>query len=192
MEVQGIRHGRRPPGVKVSTLRHHYDREQTARLARSAVADIAPEELELFDQTAEAFFARPVPRRAVTVQDPVGMGLETVVGVLSGVALAVATSVLQQVAGQMADRTTNWFRFGRRREAQPVPELEPVSGAHLSKLRELAQKRGMDLGLSADRANLLADALVGGLAHNAQGSAEERGGGHGIPRGGSADPGTGQ
>ncbi|MER5850715.1 hypothetical protein ABT126_27740 [Streptomyces sp. NPDC002012] len=173
-------------------LRHHYDREQTARVARSAVADIAPEELELFDETAEAFFARPVPRRAVTLQDPVGMGLETVVGVLSGVALAVTTSVLQHIAVQTTDRTANWFRFGRRRQARSVPDLEPVPDAHLGKLRELAQKRGMELGLSAERAELLADALVGGLARSAQDSGEEQGGGHSTLREGSADPGTGQ
>jgi hypothetical protein len=174
-------------------LRHHHDREHTARLARSAVADIAPEELELFDQTAEAFFARPVPRRLVTLQDPVGMGLETVVGVLSGVALAVATSVLQHIAVQTADRTTNrWFRFGRRREAQSIPDLDALSDAHLGKLRELAQKRGVELGLPAERAELLADALIGGLAWSARNSGEERGDGHGTLPGGSADPGRGQ
>ncbi|MCX5199363.1 hypothetical protein OOK31_36755 [Streptomyces sp. NBC_00249] len=191
---EGSRHGRRPPGAEVSVLRHHHDREQTARLARSAVADLAPEELELFEQTAEAFFARPVPRRAVTVQDPVGMGLETVVGVLSGVALAVTTSVLQHVAVQTADRTRNMFRFRRRREAVqsvPDPDPEPVSGAQLGKLRELAQKRGMELGLSAERAELLADALVGGLTRSAQDGGGDRDGGHGTRPAGAADPGTG-
>ncbi|MFD6182957.1 hypothetical protein [Streptomyces goshikiensis] len=174
-------------------LRHYHDREQTVRLARSAVADTAPEELELFDQTAEAFFARPVPRRAVTAQDPVGMGLETVVGVLSGVALAVTTSVLQHVAVQTADRTRNMFRFRRRREsARPAPNPEPASAAQWGTLRELAQKRGMELGLSAERAELLADALVGGLARSTQDSAGEQEGGRGAPPEGAADPGTGE
>ncbi|MFD6231333.1 hypothetical protein ACFWFZ_31405 [Streptomyces sp. NPDC060232] len=177
----------------MSVLRHHHDRERTARLARSAVADIAPDELELFDQTAQAFFARPVPRRAVTLQDPAGMGLESVVGVLSGVALAVATSVLQHIAVQTADRTRSVFRLGRRREAAPsAPNPEPVSVTRLGELRELARKRGMELGLSADRAELLADALVGGLALSAQDGDEERGGGNGALPAGSADPGTGE
>ncbi|MFF5705241.1 hypothetical protein ACFY7H_22480 [Streptomyces sp. NPDC012794] len=177
----------------MSVLRHHHDREETARLARSAVAEIAPEELELFDQTARAFFAQPVPHRAATARDPIGMGLETVVGVLSGVALAVTTSVLQHVAVQAADRTRNRFRFGRRRQAAPsAPDPEPLSDAHVGRLRELARKRGVELGLTPDRAELLADALVGGLARNAQESAAERADGRGALPGGAADPGTGE
>ncbi|MFF1508888.1 hypothetical protein [Streptomyces sp. NPDC058326] len=98
---------------------------RAAALARRAVTEIAPDELALFDETAAAYFARPPgPSRAAgshPVREPLGMGIEIVGELLTGVALAVSVEVLRQLstdAGQaLAERSTPRLRrlFRRNR-----------------------------------------------------------------------------
>ncbi|MGW4161219.1 hypothetical protein [Streptomyces sp. NPDC004788] len=149
----------------------------TTVLARAAVARLAPDELALFEETAAAYFARPAAGRTARAgtgaprTEPLGMGIEMAVDLVTGAALAVSAEVAHQLctdAGRaVAERTRPWLSRLRRRPAppaeepaEPLPELDPAA---LARIHALALTRARTLGLPDDRAALLADAIVGAL-----------------------------
>ena len=152
------------------------DEELVRELARTILAQAAPEELVLFDETAADYFADPQavldPRRR---DEAVGFGLD--LALLTPYVLAVASPVLaflvQTVAGVVKEEAQplvrRWvkrlFRSGAdaaepSAAAEPVPALTPEQ---TTRVRDIARARAVDLGLPEEQARLLADSVVGGL-----------------------------
>ncbi|MFK0256348.1 hypothetical protein [Streptomyces sp. NPDC090445] len=149
-------------------------------LARKAVAEIAPDELILFEETSTAFLAS---RRAVTQRrrgrEPLGMGVEIVGELLTGVALAVAVEVVRHAAVSAAGlvgararpRLARWFRRrSSRRGSEPTPQpggeaeaVPAVEGAHVeaeAETREVAAPEASDADVSTALPPLTADHLA--------------------------------
>jgi hypothetical protein len=149
------------------------ENELVAELARLALERAAPEELVLFQETAEEYFQDPQ-----AVLDPrsrdeaLGFGIE--VAMLTPYVLAVATSVIRFLASTVADAAGQEAKplvtgIVRRllRRPQPTPEAvdapPPLSGDQARQVREVAYQHAKRLGLDEDQAALLADSVVGGL-----------------------------
>jgi hypothetical protein len=144
-------------------------------LAQTVVAQEEPDELAVFDETADEYFADP--ERALEAQErdeAVGFGID--LALLTPFVLAVATPVIQLLVTMVQDAV--------RSEAQPVitalvrrllhrGPTEPDAGGadrvvaltadQVSRVRDVAFDRGRAVGLPEGRAALLADAIAGGI-----------------------------
>ncbi|MFH8680706.1 hypothetical protein [Streptomyces lydicus] len=152
-------------------------------MAREAVRRLAPEELALFEETAEAYFDDPRREDRKTRQEPLGIGIDAVViGTLTQFALPVASAVAGNIATDLLrrERRRGWWRPGRRGgggdggaanpfaapgTARAVEQSgsEPARGEELERLRRIAYDRATALGLPPAQARLLADAILGGM-----------------------------
>ena len=159
------------------------DDELVAELAREAVAKTAPQELPLFRATKEAYFRDPEGTlRAQKAKDEMlGFGLETAVTLLAPVALAVGKDVIQYLAAQAGQaakdeggpRVQRLVRrmFGKADGAEPAgeavaedPETPTLTREQLEEVRRIAVEKARQLNVDDAQAELLADAMVGGLA----------------------------
>ncbi|WP_314175713.1 hypothetical protein [Streptomyces winkii] len=155
--------------------------EQALALARHLVGRFAPEELELFEETAASTSGRSA-RRGRRRDDPLGFGVVEAGAVLfTSVACGVATEVVKNLAQETGEATAGrlrrWFRSRRRRPAGRSDELpdagaragtevgsgrrtEPPDPRTLREIRELTVRRAVLLGLPPERAELLADSVT--------------------------------
>ena len=154
------------------------DRDLIDEFAREVLASVAPEELAIFDETAEEYHRDPDRVLSAKGRDEaVGFGLD--LGLLTPYVLAVAAPVLTYLLGTVVDAAKAEAKpivrdlvhrlFHRRKAAETAPGAQPdaepiqLSAAEAAKVRDVAFARASDLGLPQERARLLADAVVGGL-----------------------------
>ena len=158
------------------------DRDLVDAFAREVLASAAPEELAVFDETAEEFHRDPEKVLSTQGRDEaVGFGLD--LALITPYVLAVAAPVLTYLLNAVTEAAKAEAKpvikdlvhrlFHRRKQSDGTPRAdandddadEPISlsPAELAEVREVALARATDLGLPAERARLLADAVVGGL-----------------------------
>ena len=154
------------------------DRLLVDEFAKQVLAEMAPEELAIFDETAEEYHQDPEGVLSATGRDEaVGFGLE--LAMLTPYVLAVGGSVLAYLlksVGEAAkkesqpvisDLVHRLFRRGRGTTQAPADQPdEPeatLSPQEAAEVRAVALARAQDLKLPAAQARLLADAIVGGL-----------------------------
>jgi hypothetical protein len=152
-----------------------------AELARSAVSQAAPEELPLFRATSEAYFENPDALAAQRSGDEMlGFGVDTALVLITPVALAVSREVLgflveqlraqaQEHGKEAIDRLVARLlrRDGKRTEtpaAAPDEEPPELTEEQLEEVRAIALEKARQLKLAPEKAELLADSLVGSLA----------------------------
>jgi hypothetical protein len=144
------------------------DNALIAELTQLALTTAAPEELEVFDETAQEYFANPQAALTAAKGDAaVGFGLE--LAMLTPVALAIGSAVLQAVIGLLSDRAVQaskgpvlaLLRKVMRREA-PAAQLG-LTAAHAQQVRLVALQRAHALGLPEAQARQLAESFVGAL-----------------------------
>jgi hypothetical protein len=143
-----------------------------AELARSAVARAAPEELPLFRATSEAYFENPEALEGREAGDEMlGFGVDAALVLVTPVALAVSRDVLNFVVAQVREQARErgaeaidrfLDRLLRRKEAPDEPP--DLTEEQLEEVRTLALEKARQLKLAPDKAELLADSLVGSLA----------------------------
>jgi len=140
----------------------------TARLARAAVAAVAPEELPSFE-----LLSAPYLRGKDTVVDvgelefgPIE-AMATVTPIATMVGAAVAGAALKGLSGEVEKSSGTMARrvvavLRRRRAVRP--EQIDWTPRQLTELRAMAVRQATALGLDDATAGLLADAVVGALA----------------------------
>lgn len=144
-------------------------------LAQHVLEVAAPDELVLFDETAEEYFADPDGvLRPHGKDEPVGFGVELVL--LTPYILAVVTPVIQLLvdlfgeairrdgqssASGFIGRLLGRPAVGSTGSAQQPAALTPDQ---LGLVRTVALERARGVGLTDDKAGLLADAIAGGVA----------------------------
>lgn len=154
-------------------------------LSRTVLSQAAPDEIVVFDETAREYFADPEETlRPHRRDEPVGFGVD--IALLTPYVLAVATPVIQLIVGFVADAVRSDSRsvltpLVRRLLRIPDPAAPDVPAAtntaaagnsaplsltadQAQRIHDVALERGRSLGLPDDRASMLADAVVGGLA----------------------------
>ena len=155
------------------------DRDLVDEFAKQVLAEVAPEELAIFDETAEEYHQDPQGVLSASGRDEaVGFGLD--LAMLTPYVLAVAGSVLGFLLDTVGDAAKTeskpiitdlvhrLFRRGKddekgkaeQEKAEPTPGLSPEQAAQV---RDVAMARAHDLKLPESKARLLADAIVGGL-----------------------------
>lgn len=151
------------------------EREFTTELARLVLESSAPDELMVFDEVADEFFADQTaalnPRRR---DESVGFGLELVL--LAPAALAICGEVVRFLADLLAETFKDeaksvlgsYFRRIFVSGDQPAEAESPQSAIRLSdeqmqSVREAALREGRRLKLPEETAALLGNAIVGAL-----------------------------
>ena len=146
------------------------DQAVIAELTQLALSRAAPDELAVFEETAEEYFADPQAALSATSKDTaVGFGLE--LAMLTPVALAVGSTVLQALAAMLSERflaaggrsVSAMLRRVFRRDQPPDPALT-LTPEQAQYLRQVALQRAHALGMPPQQAHLLADSFVGALA----------------------------
>jgi hypothetical protein len=160
-----------------------------AALARPAVAETAPEELPLFRATSEAYFHDPGSLTTKGSRDEMlGFGVDAAMVLVTPIALSVARDVLNFVIEQVRaqsrehgkdaiDRLTDrLLRRSSKPAAQPEgqaatpaapapePETPDLTKEQLEEVREFALEKAKQFELPPEKAELLAESLVGSLA----------------------------
>ncbi len=144
------------------------DRALIAEMAQMALAQAAPDELAVFDETADEYFADP--ERAVSAANKgqaVGFGLE--LAMVTPIALAVGSTFVQALVSIVSERTlaaggravTSQVRRLLRSE-RPDPQFM-LTAEQAGRLRQTAMAKAEALGLPELQAALLADSFVGAL-----------------------------
>ena len=148
-------------------------RDLVRGLAESLVEQLEPDELAVFDETAEEYFADPQavldPRRR---DEAVGFGIDA--ELLTPIVLAVAGPVVEYLTAVVVEATGEGIkptlvrmvrRLLRLEDAggAPTPEPPELTQKQIEHVRSIAYARACDVGLTKDRARLLADAVAGGV-----------------------------
>jgi hypothetical protein len=147
-----------------------------ADLARATVERAAPAELPLFGPTSEAFFEDPAAlERSGGGDRMLGFGVDAAMVLLTPAALTVAKEVFGFISAQVRARLKDEGEgavqgtldriFGRKTPAAAEePKPPELSDEQLERIHELALEKAKQLKLAPDKAELLADSLVGSLA----------------------------
>jgi hypothetical protein len=147
-----------------------------ADLARATVERAAPAELPLFGPTSDAFFDDPAALERDGGGDRMlGFGVDAAMVLLTPAALTVAKEVFGFISAQVRARLKDEGEgavqgtldriFGRRTATAPEePKPPELSDEQLERVRALALEKAKQLKLAPDKAELLADSLVGSLA----------------------------
>jgi hypothetical protein len=150
------------------------DRELIVAVSRALVASIAPEESALFRPLSTAHFEHPERRARAQKDDMLGFGSGEVVAAVTPVVLTVVGQTLVYLRAELAktvahdaaavlDAKVKALFHSSRPGDQPAGALLALSREQLAGVRGRAIQEAIVLGLSEERANLLADALVGSL-----------------------------
>jgi len=152
------------------------DKALIAELTELALATAAPDELMVFEETAQEYFADPQAALTASGKDSaVGFGLE--LAMITPVALAVGSAVVQAIVSAMGDRVYQMGRQGvgammkrlLRRGSQPIQagmddiSLNPDQARFV---RQVALDRARALGMPEGQAAMLADSFVGAIIVN--------------------------
>jgi hypothetical protein len=149
-------------------------RDLVQGLAAVVVEELEPDELAVFEETADEYFEDPQavldPKRR---DEAVGFGLDA--ELLTPIVLAVAGPVVEYLTALVVEATGEGIkptlvrmlrRMLRIREVAaetPVPEPPLLTQQQVEHVRSIAYARACDVGLQEDRARLLADAVAGGV-----------------------------
>lgn len=143
-------------------------------LSRALVAEIAPEELDLFPDLAQEYHANPKPPEVTRGgDDPLGFGMEAALIATTPAVMAVVTLafnfVTQVATDTLKDQTQTFIQeqvkrlFAGKKSGPASLELNPEQ---ITRLRNLAASEAHRFGLKKAEADRLADALAGRLAMN--------------------------
>ena len=176
------------PAAAVSTgLSSQDERAAVAALARTTVDEVAPEEAPLFTPMSEAYFD---PSRSMKAgggtDDMLGFGVDAAAAavLVTPVALEAARSVIGYVVGEletafkeeakpMIQAFMKRLLHGKPKPGQPAePKAEakpaeveppPFTDQQLAEVRKVALKTAERMGMERDKANVVADAIVGAI-----------------------------
>jgi hypothetical protein len=138
-------------------------------VTRDVVAEVAPEELPLVDvlsQFDDATVVRRLRRRRRR-REPLGFGAEEIEAVVTPIVWSVLDGAAQQIGGSAGGALAGWLKSVLRKilRRHPAPvRVPPLTSAQLSMVHERIMEKSMRHGLSASRAERVADAVVVALA----------------------------
>jgi hypothetical protein len=143
-------------------------------ISKELVAEVAPEELDLFEELAQEYHANPKPPQAARGgDDALGFGLDAAMAAASPAVMAAVTAclgfVLQVATDALKDQTKTAVQaqvktlFAGKKSG---PAAINLTADQLARVRDLALGEARRFGLKKAEADRLADALAGRLAMN--------------------------
>lgn len=145
-------------------------RQLITDLSKQMVTQVAPEELDLFDELIEEYFDDPSPPDLSESDDDdaLGFGLNGVVVAITPAAAAAASSavgyILSEVLKSAQEEGAAVLAKKVRRLLNPKDKTEALTTEQLRQVRRLALTQAKVFGMEAGQARSMADALVGSLA----------------------------
>jgi hypothetical protein len=144
----------------------------TDELAQSVLTAVAPEELPLYPETAEEYYADPQALLNPKHRDEaLGFGLD--LAMITPVVIAVAGTVLQWLANNVVDAAIKeaspsvmaYLRglFRRGKNEKPATPKVTLSAEQAKQVRAVAYRQALAIGLEPARAGLIADSTAGAL-----------------------------
>jgi hypothetical protein len=152
-------------------------------VSKFIVAEVAPGELDLFDELTKYYEDRSPPDRAETAgDDSLAFGLAEVIVPVTPAALALVIAVLNYIFAEttaaLEDRGEGWLkeRLGQifpseDKDRTETREREPYTNEQLKQIRRIARREARRFGMESDMANKMADVLIGRLALDSLGKA---------------------
>jgi hypothetical protein len=139
-------------------------------VSRQVVTDLAPDELEVFDATRDAYLDEEAAGR--DKEEMLGFGIEIVAfltpvivmatkAVASYLSEVVANAVETESESVVAGYVKRLFRPFQHDDDQPEPLALSVD--EIRKAHDVALEKATALGLKAERARLIADSIAGQL-----------------------------
>jgi hypothetical protein len=145
-------------------------RELIADVSKRIVSQVAPEELDLFDELMEEYFEDPTPPDLSDSDDDeaLGFGLgEALVAatpaaaaVVSGVVGYILKEVLKTVQKESASALTK--RIGKF--FNPQEKNTGLTKEQMKQVRQKVVKQAKAFGMEGDQVRRMADAVIGSLA----------------------------
>lgn len=148
-----------------------------SEVARSLIADVAPQELPLFRANSDAYFknSAKAQQSQAAKDEMLGFGPGGEIVLLTPVALAVLSDVIPflidevkkavqtESAAWISDTVKAMFKKFHLAEKAEKGKPLPLTPEQLAQVRHIVIKKAHQLKLSDERAALLADTVVGGL-----------------------------
>ena len=143
-------------------------------LAKDIVVEVAPEEMDLFDELVMDYFEDPTPPDQTRSEkdDPLGFGIEETLIAVTPAATAVANIVVNYLLTELikvidSERTEVVKAklkalFGSKSKDKAKPT--PLTKEQLEIVRKLALTQAIKFGIGPEKAERMADALIGSLA----------------------------
>ncbi len=141
-----------------------------SELSKEIVSQIAPEEIELFDELMQEYFDNPVPPDLTVDEsdDALGFGLSEVMVAITPAAAAVTIAALNFIVSnlqqftkeQSADLSSRDLRqfFANRKKAAVAEAL--LTPAQLEELRHITQSMAIQYGMDDERAAAMTNAML--------------------------------
>ena len=150
-------------------------------ISKSIVVQVAPEELDLFDELVEEYLQDPAPPDVSSSppDDPLGFGLAETLVAITPAAMATVNIVLnhlmtesvkaaQEESSEVIKKKIKALFNPKKIGGEPVSKVEtdlpPLSKEQMEHVRKLARKQAIAFGIAPARASKMVDALVGSLA----------------------------
>ena len=143
-------------------------------LSRMIVEEVAPEELDLFDELLLEYYQNP--SESITTKtkadNPLGFGLFENITASTTVIAPIVKSALDYLLSETikvsqeesASLVKEKIKTVFKRDQADAEELDPLTKAQLRKIYRLARARAIDAGLKPKKAATMARALVGSLS----------------------------
>ena len=149
-----------------------------SEVGRDLIADLAPQELPLFRANSEAYFKNPEKalQGQIGKDEMLGFGAGDAVVLLTPIVLAILNEVVKFVIDELKKSVQNesaaWIQQTVKALFKKLPQVEKddkkkppaLTTDQLAQVRTIAFDKARQLKLPAQRAALLADAVVGSLA----------------------------
>ena len=150
---------------------------EVENISRDLVSELAPDELELFDDLAQEYRANPNPPDATHGTDSaLGFGLDAGVVAMSPAVMAAVTGAFGFVVTIAADTLKEQSKtvivaavkklFEAKKSEPAASEPAPIvlTPDQLREVQKIAAEQARRFGLKKDEAEKLADSLAGRLA----------------------------
>lgn len=145
-------------------------------ISENIVSQIAPEEIDVFDEIADTYFNNPHlldPNYQKAKDDPIGFGLTGMVEMTSPAALSVVTSIIVYIITQIWGATTSALLdeyksrikklFNKNSNKKDVPAF---TKEQLKRINDEIIKQALSSRLSEDQAKNIANALISSMVLN--------------------------
>ena len=143
-------------------------RELVTRVSQDLVSQVAPEELDLFDELIADYYANPSPPSRSGSDDPLAFGLEgMLVAATTPAAAAMVTTAISYIATEVLkvtqEESIKSLLTKIRAYFHPKDKAKALTPAQLRQVYEATRGEAAAFDLPPEEADRLARALVGTL-----------------------------
>lgn len=138
------------------------DQELVAEISKTIVREVAPEEIDLFDELLHDYFTDPAPPdlTAKPADDPLGWGAGEVMVDATTATAAMVSASLGFIADSTQDKTGGQLRQYLTAKQQDPATRPLLSSDLLNALRQVALTTARQYGMDAERAEAMANAML--------------------------------